>query len=74
MPLHAKITNLGFSTRSDTNWAVQSHRSRLEAYNFGIQKKRNCTIRVAKTMPLISCAVTAPLFLQMQIVIVFLVT
>ena len=28
---------------------------------FGVKKKRDCTIRVAKTMALISCAVTAQL-------------
>ena len=33
----------------------------LEAGNFGFRKKRNCTIRVAKTKTLISFAVTAKL-------------
>ena len=31
----------------------------LETCNFGFQKKRNCTIRIAKTKALISFAVTA---------------
>ena len=38
---------------------LYSHRSRLEAWNFGFKKKRNGTIRVAKTKALISFAVTA---------------
>ena len=33
----------------------------LETGNFGFRKKRNCTIRVAKTKALISFAVTAKL-------------
>ena len=33
----------------------------LEACNFGLRTKRNCTICVAKTKALISCAVTAQL-------------
>ena len=37
------------------------HRRWLEAGNFGFRKKRNCTIRVAKTKALISCAVTVHL-------------
>ena len=44
-----------------TQTDLYSHRSRLEAYNFGFKKKRNCTIPVAKTKVLISCAVTAQL-------------
>ena len=40
---------------------LYKHRSRLEAWNFGFKKKRNCTIRVAKTKALISFAVTAKL-------------
>ena len=35
--------------------------ARLEAWNFGLRKKRDCTIRVAKTKALISFAVTAKL-------------
>ena len=41
---------------SDTNRSVQ-----LEASNFGLRKKRDCTIYVAKTKALISFAVTAKL-------------
>ena len=41
--------------------AVQAHRRCLETGNFGFNKKRNCTIRVAKTKALISFAVTAKL-------------
>ena len=44
-----------------TQTSLYSHRSRLEAGNFGFKKKRNCTIRVAKTKMLISFAVTAKL-------------
>ena len=51
----------GFPTRSDTNRAQYSLRSRLEAWNFGYKKKRKYTIRVAKTKALISFAVTAKL-------------
>ena len=40
---------------------MYSHRSWLEAWNFGFERKRNCTIRVAKTKALISFAVTAKL-------------
>ena len=38
-----------------------SHRSRIEASNFGFKKKRDCTIPVAKMKALISCAATAQL-------------
>ena len=44
-----------------TQTALYSHRSRLEAWNFGFNKKRDCTICVAKTKALISLAVTAKL-------------
>ena len=33
----------------------------VESRNFGLRKKRDCTIHVAKTKVLISCAVTAQL-------------
>ena len=55
-----KPTILGFRpclTQTD----LYSHRSRLEALNCGFMKKRDCTIRVAKTKMLISCTVTAQL-------------
>ena len=44
-----------------TQTGLKSHRRTLEAWNFGFKKKRNCTILVAKTNGLISCAVTAQL-------------
>ena len=44
-----------------TQTGLYSHRRWLETGNFGFKKKRNCTIRVAKTMALISFAVTAKL-------------
>ena len=46
----------GFWT-DPTQTRMYSHRSRLEAWNFGFRKKRTCTIRVAKTKALISFAV-----------------
>ena len=44
-----------------TQTGLYSHRRWLEAGNFVSRKKRNCTIRVAKTKALISFAVTAKL-------------
>ena len=44
-----------------TKTGLYSHRRWLEACSFGFNKKRVCTIRVAKTKALISCAVTAQL-------------
>ena len=44
-----------------TQTGLCSHRRWLEAWNFGFRKKRDCTIRVAKTKALISFAVTAKL-------------
>ena len=44
-----------------TQTGLYSLRKRLEDWNFGFKKKRNCTIRVAKTKALISFAVTAKL-------------
>ena len=41
-----------------TQTSLYSHRRRLEAWNFGFMKKRECTICVAKTKALISCTVT----------------
>ena len=57
-PSHEKNNN-GFSTRSDTNRPVQSQK--IEARNFGFKKKRDCSIHVAKTKLLVSCAITAQL-------------
>ena len=45
---------------------LYNHRRWLEARNFGFRKKRDCTICVAKTKALISCAVFAPLLSHMQ--------
>ena len=44
-----------------TKTGLYSHRRWLEARNFGLIQKRNCTIQVAKTKALISFAVTAKL-------------
>ena len=50
--------SLGVMTRSDTNRSgLYSERRRLEAWNFRFKRKGDCTIRVAKTKALISCAV-----------------
>ena len=46
---------------------LYSHRSRLEALNFGFLKKRDCTICGAKTKELIS-HLSALLFSLMQFV------
>ena len=59
-PRHEKTGLRGFRpglTQTD----LYSHRSRIEAGNFGFNKKRNCTIHVTKTKALISFAVTAKL-------------
>ena len=45
----------GFMIWLDTNWTVQAEDSK------GLGKKRDCTICVAKTKVLISCADTAQL-------------
>ena len=42
-----------------TQTGLYSHRSRLEALNFGFNKKKDCTIHAVKTKALI--AVTAKL-------------
>ena len=55
--------NLGFRPGL-TQTSLFSNRSRLEAWNFRFNKKRDCTIRVAKTKEqkaLISFAVTEKL-------------
>ena len=44
-----------------TQTGLYGQGSRLEAWNFGVMKKRDCTICVAKTKALISCAVTVQL-------------
>ena len=40
-----------------TQTRLYNHRRWLEAWNFGFRKKRDCTIYVAKTKVVISCAV-----------------
>ena len=45
-----------FPTRSDTNRSVQPQKM-ATSLKFGLKKKRDCTIHVAKTKALISCAV-----------------
>ena len=56
------------SPRSDKNQPVQSQK-RARSLKF---QKRDCTIRVAKTKALMSCAVSAvqllPLFLLMHVI------
>ena len=44
-----------------TKTGLCSHRRSLETWNFGIRRKRDCTIRVAKTKALISFTITAKL-------------
>ena len=44
-----------------TQTELQKHRRWLEAGNFEFNKKRDCTIHVAKTKALISFSVTAKL-------------
>ena len=56
-PTHEK-TQSGVSTRSDTNRSVLSQK---QARSFGLKKKWDCTVCVAKTKTLISCAVNAQL-------------
>ena len=59
-PLSEKTNNLGFRPGL-TQISLYSHKSRLEAFDFGLKKKRDCTIRVAKTKALIRFMVTAKL-------------
>ena len=59
-PVHEKTNNLVFQP-GQTQTRLYSHRRKLDSGNFGYKKKRNCTIRVAKTKALISLAVTAKL-------------
>ena len=50
-----------FATQTD----LYSLKNRLEAWNFGFKKRRDCTIRVVKTKALISVQLLhAPLFLN----------
>ena len=50
-----------YAVRTLIYFAVYSHRNRLEHWNSGFKKKRDCTICVVKTKALISFAVTAKL-------------
>ena len=59
-PVHEKNNNLRFRP-GPTQTRLNKHRRWLKAGNFGFRKKRNRTIRVAKTKALISFAVTAKL-------------
>ena len=59
-PVREKTNNLCFRP-GPTQTSLYKHRRWLEAGNFGFRKKRNSTIRVAKTKVLISFAVTAKL-------------
>ena len=59
-PRHDKPGFLGFRP-GPTQTRLYSHRRWLEARTFGFRKWRDCTIYVAKTKGLISCAVTAQL-------------
>ena len=58
--MHEKTNNSGFQSGL-TLTGLYSHRGRVDVRKFGFNKKRNFTIRVAKTKALISCAVTAQL-------------
>ena len=51
-----KTNNLGFR-RGPIQTSLYSHRSRLEALNFGFMKKRDCSTCAVKTKTLISFAV-----------------
>ena len=59
-PLREKTNNLEFRPEP-TQIRLYSHRSRIDSWNFGFKKRRNCTICVAKSKALISFAVTAKL-------------
>ena len=59
-PSHEETNDLSLRP-GPTQTDLYSHRSRLEAGKFRFEKERDCTIRVAKTKALISCAVTAQL-------------
>ena len=49
---------MGFPTRSNTNWAVQHYKMRLEISDLG---SRGIVLSLTKTNALISCGVTAQL-------------
>ena len=56
-----ETNNLGLKAGL-TQTGLCSHSSRLEARDLGFERKKNCTFCVAKTKTLISCAITAQLF------------
>ena len=56
-----RTTEHGYTISSPCEPDGSGELKRLKAGNFGFRMKRNCTIRVAKTKALISCAVTAQL-------------
>ena len=57
---------LGFRP-GPTHTGLCSHRRSLEAFNFGFNKRRDCTIRVAKTKALIGFTVTAKLICNQMV-------
>ena len=59
-PLHENSNNLGFRP-GPTQTSLCSYKRWVEAINFGFRNNSNCTICLAKTKALISCAVTAQL-------------
>ena len=59
-PRYEKIGLRGFRS-GPTKTGLYNQRRWLDARNFGFRKKRDCTMRVAKTKALISFAVTAKL-------------
>ena len=61
MSLVVKKTGLRGFRPGLTQTGLCSYRRRQEAWNFAFRKKRDCTICVAKTNALVSCAVTAQL-------------
>ena len=54
-----------------TQTGLHSNRRQLEAWNFIFKKKRNCTIRVAKTKALISFEADLPLCFRICRLLVF---
>ena len=54
-PMREKTNKLGFRPGL-IQTELYKYRRWLEACNFGFKKKRDCTIHVAKTKALISCA------------------
>ena len=59
-PFLKKTNNLGIR-QGPTQTSMYSQRSRLETWNSGFKRKRNCAILLVKTKSLISFTVTAKL-------------